>query len=70
VAGDDDVKATTLYRTESGMIFRVIDDGEGHISVGILKGSAWEDANIGVLGLRVAPTTVRLTAAQVRKLPP
>ena len=58
-----------VYRTESGMIFRVSEDGEGHLSVGILQDATWVDARVGIVGLRVAPTTVRLTAKQVLGLP-
>jgi hypothetical protein len=63
------VKETNVYRTEEGTIFRVIEDGDGHISVGILKEQAWHDASIGMVGLRVSPTTVRLTAKQILRLP-
>lgn len=58
-----------VYRTESGMIFRVSEDADGHLSVGILEGSTWVDARIGVVGLRRSPTTVRLTPKQVLRLP-
>jgi hypothetical protein len=51
------------------MIFRVNEDPDGHLTVGILKDSAWIDARVGVAGLRVAPTTVRLTQKQVLRLP-
>jgi hypothetical protein len=63
------VKETNVYRTEDGTIFRVIEDGDGHISVGVLKEAAWVDASIGMVGLRVAPTTRRLTDKQVLRLP-
>jgi hypothetical protein len=63
------VKGTNVYRTESGTIFRVTDDGDGRLSVRVLKDSGWQDASIGMLGLRVAPTTVRLTEKQVLRLP-
>lgn len=63
------MKETNVYRTEGGTIFRVTEDGDGHISVGILKETVWKDASIGMVGLRVAPTTVRLTAKQVLRLP-
>ena len=51
------------------MIFRVSEDAEGHPKVGVLEGSAWVDARIGVVGLRRSPTTVRLTPKQVLRLP-
>jgi hypothetical protein len=63
------VKETNVYRTEAGTIFRVTEDGDGHISVGILKETVWQDASIGMVGLRVSPTTVRLTPKQVLRLP-
>ena len=63
------MQGSGVYRTESGMIFRVNEDVDGHLSVGILKDSAWIDARVGVAGLRVAPTTVRLTPKQVLRLP-
>lgn len=63
------MKETNVYRTETGTIFRVTEDGEGHISVGVLKEAVWEDASIGMVGLRVAPTTVRLTPKQILRLP-
>ena len=63
------MKETNVYRTESGTIFRVTDDGDGHISVRVLKETGWQDASIGMVGLRVSPTTVRLTEKQVLRLP-
>jgi hypothetical protein len=63
------VEETGVYRTESGMIFRVSEDAEGHLTVGILKDATWVEARIGVVGLRRSPTTVRLTAKQILRLP-
>jgi hypothetical protein len=63
------VDGSGVYRTESGMIFRVSRDPEGHLSVGILQDATWVDARVGIVGLRVAPTTVRLTPKQVLRLP-
>ena len=51
------------------MIFRVNEDPDGHLTVGILKDATWVEARVGVAGLRVAPTTVRLTAKQILRLP-
>ena len=65
----DPVEGWGVYRTESGMIFRVSEDEDGHLSVGILQGSTWVDGRIGVVGLRRSPTTVRLTPKQVLRLP-
>ena len=63
------MKGTNVYRTESGTIFRVSDDGDGRLSVRVLKESGWQEASIGMLGLRVAPTTVQLTQKQILRLP-
>jgi hypothetical protein len=63
------VEGSGVYRTESGMIFRVSEDIDGHLSVGVLKDTRWVDARVGIVGLRVAPGTVRLTPKQVLGLP-
>lgn len=63
------MRETSVYRTESGMIFRVSQGGEGYLSVETLEESGWTKAHLGMVGLRVAPTTVRLTARQVLRLP-
>jgi hypothetical protein len=63
------VQESGVYRTESGMIFRVSEDPEGHLSVGILQDATWVDGRVGIVGLRVVPTTVRLTPKQVLRLP-
>jgi hypothetical protein len=58
-----------VYRTESGTIFRLVRNADGVLSVQLLKAAIWESAPIGMAGLRVAPTTTRLTATQVKALP-
>jgi hypothetical protein len=63
------MRETNVYRTASGMIFRVSEGGEGHLAVETLQEEAWIPAALGVIGLRVAPTTSRLTAKQVLRLP-
>jgi hypothetical protein len=63
------MREINVYRTASGMIFRVSEGGEGHLAVETLGKSGWTPAQLGVIGLRVAPTTVRLTARQVLALP-
>ena len=62
------MRATSVYRTASGMIFRVSDGGEAYRAVETLTGSGWVKAQPGV-GLRVRSDTVRLTAKQVLALP-
>lgn len=61
---------TGVYRTERGTILRISADAEGRLSVELLDASAqWVPGPIGMAGLRVAPTTRRLTANQVQALP-
>ena len=54
-----------VYRTESGMIFRVSEDAEGHLSVWILEEAVWVEARIGVVGdsSRFVPTTTQIPSA-------
>jgi hypothetical protein len=63
------MSGTSVYRTGSGMIFRVSQDGQSYRAVETLMGSGWVKAQPGIVGLRVAPDTVRLTARQVLALP-
>ncbi len=57
-----------VYRTEGGVIFKVQRDAEGHLSVETLREGAWARAPIGMAGLRIAPTTRRLTTRQIAAL--
>jgi len=63
------VEGSGVYRTASGMIFRVSEDIDGHLSVGVLQDARWVEARVGIVGLRVAPGTRRLTPKQVLNLP-
>lgn len=63
------MRETSVYRTASGMIFRVSQGGEGYLAVETLTPNGWAKAGLGVIGLRVVPDTVRLTAKQVLALP-
>ena len=58
---------TEIYETESGMIFRVSKD-DGHLSVEVLKSGSWEAGRIGMVGLRHAEGTKRLTRRQIDRL--
>ena len=63
------MRETNVYRTASGMIFRVSQGGDEYFAVEQLTGSDWIKAKPGIVGLRVAPDTVRLTAKQILALP-
>jgi hypothetical protein len=63
------VSETNIYKTERGTIFRLKEDDEGRISVELLQTSLWVQGPIGMAGLRVAPTTTRLTSRQIQSLP-
>jgi hypothetical protein len=63
------MRETNVYRTASGMIFRVTQRGEEYRRVEVLTSSEWIKAQPGIVGLRVSPDTVRLTARQVLALP-
>lgn len=39
------------------------------LSVRVLKDGTWADAPLGMIGLRLAPTTRRLTAREIDTLP-
>ena len=56
------VTETGVYRTELGTIFRISESNEGHLSVQLLKRVLWIPGPIRDGGLRLAPTTARLTA--------
>ena len=58
-----------VYRTESGTIFRLVKSDEGRPSIELLRSAAWESGPVGMVGLRLARGTVRLTKSQVAALP-
>jgi hypothetical protein len=62
-------EAAGVYKTESGMIFRVTEDPDGHLTVGVLQDATWVEGRVGIVGLRRAPTTVKLTEKQILRLP-
>jgi hypothetical protein len=63
------MRQTSVYRTASGKVFRVSEGEEDHLAVETLEENVWTPAPIGMVGLRVSPETVRLTAKQVLALP-
>jgi hypothetical protein len=58
-----------VYRTEGGRIMRVIEASDGGIKVEVLDEGAWVAGRIGMVGLRLSPSTTVLTAKETKKLP-
>jgi hypothetical protein len=63
------VNEKDFYKTESGTIFRVLKEPEGHLAVELLDAAAWRSAPVGMAGLRLARGTKRLTERQISALP-
>jgi hypothetical protein len=63
------MRETGVFKTESGTIFRVSQEDDGHLWVETLKSSLWEPAPIGMAGLRIASSTTRLNQRQIDSLP-
>lgn len=61
--------ATFVYRTQSGLIMRVTEADDGGLKVESLNDGAWVASRIGMVGLRLSPSTTQLTPAQTKKLP-
>jgi hypothetical protein len=53
-----------VYRTESGTVFKLEREADGQIRVHTLEAGAWVQASPKLAGLRLNPTTKRLTARQ------
>ena len=60
-----------VYRSELGMIWRVMEGDDGSLKVEVLDGTSdsWIPGRIGLVGLRLAPSTTKLTARAIRSLP-
>jgi len=59
----------SIYRTELGRILRIIESDEGGVKVEILRSGAWVAGRIGMVGLRLSPTTTKLTLEESSRLP-
>jgi hypothetical protein len=59
----------TVYRTERGLILRIIEASDGGLKVELLKSGAWVAGRIGMVGLRLSPTTTKLTLEETKGLP-
>ena len=58
-----------FYRTAMGKTIRVEESDDGALTVNVLRDGVWERAPLGMIGLRLAPMTRRLTAREVNSLP-
>jgi hypothetical protein len=58
-----------FYRTQEGKTLRIGESEDGMLSVEILKDGAWTAAPLGMIGLRLQPSTRRLKASEVKTLP-
>jgi len=63
------VNVTGVYRSEQGMVWRVIEGDDGSLKVEVLQAGAWIPGRIGLVGLRLASSTTKLTARAIRGLP-
>jgi hypothetical protein len=60
---------SSIYRTERGLLMRVIEADDGGLKVETLSDDEWVAGRIGMAGLRLSPSTTKLTAREVQKLP-
>lgn len=61
--------ASSIYRTKGGMILRIIEADDGGLKVETLTDDEWVAGRIGMAGLRLSPSTVRLTSKEAERLP-
>ena len=58
-----------VYRSQQGTIWRVLEAADGGIRVEVLQDGAWVAGPVRMVGLRLSPSTKRLTDAAISKLP-
>lgn len=63
------VSPSGIYRTREGRTLRISLAEDGAISVQILQDDAWVPASVRMAGLRLAPTTRRLSPREIARLP-
>jgi hypothetical protein len=63
------VTSSGVYRTNQGTVFRITETVEGGLKVEVLKDGEWVPGRIGMVGLRLAPSTTSLSASAIRQLP-
>ena len=58
-----------VYRTAGGLVFRVTERLEGGLEVDVLKHGVWSAGRLQMIGLRLEPSTVRLSPSAIARLP-
>jgi hypothetical protein len=58
-----------VYRTKQGKTLRISVAEDGAIRVEILEEGVWMPGNVRMAGLRLSPTTRKLSAREVLALP-
>ncbi len=61
--------SSNVYRTRLGKTLRILLAEDGAIRVELLEEGAWVAGPVRMAGLRLAPTTHKLTASEVLGLP-
>jgi len=63
------VGSSNVYRTKQGRTLRISLAEDGAIRVELLEEGAWVAGPVRMAGLRLSPTTRKLTASEVLALP-
>lgn len=63
------MRSSGTYRTDLGLVFRVIENVEGGLKVEVLKDGAWTAGRIGMVGLRLSRSTTKLGQDAILELP-
>ena len=63
------VGSSGVYQVDPDTIFRVTETVEGGLHVEVLQNGVWIRGRIGMVGLRLRPTTTKLSPAAIRALP-
>jgi hypothetical protein len=58
-----------VYRTAGGLVFRVEEQHEGALLVEVLRHGVWVPGRLQIIGLRLEPTTTKLSPAAIAALP-
>jgi hypothetical protein len=61
---------SNVYRTEQGRTIRITESDDGGLRVEQLEHGGWVQTSTRMAGLRLSPSTAKLTAKEVSALPP